>query len=239
MHWVILTHFYNALMFANNTHITKISCAVSKSDLCAIRVLVQIAICVPLVWTANAVASLRQQPWHINIFVIISELYQCVEKCSQGVVIKFNNTFFASLPRKKERVNSFCVLLHGNMIKVALCHADFPRFRQSTGKHLSRSNSRTASDWPTRPWIKSPIAWQSHILQCYRRSMCPVSLQIKYKEVIKSTGIDFVNLFEPFYASSSAEFSQYQIVVVTSKDKDKDKEALFNVAYNVTDNISS
>ena len=45
--------------------------------------------------------------------------------------------------------------------------------------------------------------------------MCPVSLQIEYKEIIKSTGIDFVNLFEPFYASSSAEFSQYQFVVVT------------------------
>ena len=81
-------------MFANNTHITKISCAVPKSDLGAIRVLVQIAICVPLVWTANAVASLCQQPWHINIFVTIIAEYQCVEKCSQGVVIKFNNTFF-------------------------------------------------------------------------------------------------------------------------------------------------
>ena len=29
------------------------------------------------------------------------------------------------------------------------------------------------------------------------------------------------------------------VVVTGSKDKAKDKEALFNVAYNVTDNISS
>ena len=101
MHCVIFDTLFNALMFANNTHIAKISCAVSKSDLCAIRVLVQIAICEQLVWTANAVASLRQQPWHINIFVTISVLYQCVEKCSQGVVIKFKKYFFASLPSKK------------------------------------------------------------------------------------------------------------------------------------------
>ena len=34
-----------------------------------------------------------------------------------------------------------------------------------------------------------------------------------HKEIIKSTGIDFVY---PFYASSSAELSQHQLVVVTS-----------------------
>ena len=45
--------------------------------------------------------------------------------------------------------------------------------------------------------------------------MSPVSLQMKFKEITKLTGIDFVNLFEPLNASSSAEFSQYQFVVVT------------------------
>ena len=37
----------------------------------------------------------------------------------------------------------------------------------------------------------------------------------------------------------SANFPQPDSVQLKIKDKDKDKEALFNVAYNVTDNISS
>ena len=35
-------------------------------------------------------------------------------------------------------------------------------------KHLSRQNSRTVLDLQPKPWIISPIAWQSHKLQCYR-----------------------------------------------------------------------
>ena len=46
-------------------------------------------------------------------------------------------------------------------------------------KHLSRQNSRTLLDLQSKPWIKSPIAWQSHKLQCYRWSVRQVSSQIK------------------------------------------------------------
>ena len=56
-------------------------------------------------------------------------------KMLPGCCNKIQQYFFLLVyQEKKERVNSFCVLLHGNMITVALCHADFPRFRQSTGK---------------------------------------------------------------------------------------------------------
>ena len=46
-------------------------------------------------------------------------------------------------------------------------------------KHLSRQNSRTLLDLQSKPWIKSPIAWQSHKLQCYKSSLRQVSSQIK------------------------------------------------------------
>ena len=57
------------------------------------------------------------------------------QKCSQCVVIKFLNKTFASLPRTKiGSGNRFWMLFHGNMITVALRHADFPQFRQSHSK---------------------------------------------------------------------------------------------------------
>ena len=40
-------------------------------------------------------------------------------------------------------------------------------------------------------------------------------------------------------ASPNRHFNRVCTVCKDKKDKDKDKEALFNVAYNVTDNISS
>ena len=49
--------------------------------------LVEIAIFVTFMWTANDVVSLHQQQQ--DFCVTISALYQCVKKCSQCVVIKF------------------------------------------------------------------------------------------------------------------------------------------------------
>ena len=46
-------------------------------------------------------------------------------------------------------------------------------------KHLLRQNSRTLLDLQSKPWIKSPIAWQSHKLQCYRWSVRKVLSKIK------------------------------------------------------------
>ena len=48
--------------------------------------------------------------------------------------------------------------------------------------HMLRQNSRLLLDLQSKPWIKSPIAWQSHKLQCYRGgggSVRQVSSQIK------------------------------------------------------------
>ena len=93
----------------------KISCAGSKGSWESARlhrlawsafftvskyhVLVEMVIFVTLMWTANDVVRLHQQPWHI--WATISVLYQCIKKCSQCVVIKFLNKTLAILPRKK------------------------------------------------------------------------------------------------------------------------------------------
>ena len=97
---------------------------VSKS-----HVLVEMAIFVTIMWTANDVVSLHQQPQ--DFCATISALYQCFKKCSQCNVIKFLNKTFASLQRKKNKaVIVFWMLFHGNMTTAALRHADFPQFRQ-------------------------------------------------------------------------------------------------------------
>ena len=64
-----------------------------------ISMLVEMAIFVSFMWTANDVVSLHQQPQ--DFCATISALYQCFKKCSQCVVIKFFNKTFASLPSKK------------------------------------------------------------------------------------------------------------------------------------------
>ena len=51
--------------------------------------------------------------------------------------------------------------------------------RYTRKKHLSRRNSRTLLDLQSKPWIKSPIAWKSHKLQCYQWSVRQMSLQIE------------------------------------------------------------
>ena len=110
--WLVCT-FAQAKSLENVINI-KISCACSKGSWESARlhrlawafftvskyhVLVEMAIFVTFMWTANDVVSLHQQPQ--NFCATISALYQCFKKCSQCVVIKFFNKTFASLPRKK------------------------------------------------------------------------------------------------------------------------------------------
>ena len=70
------------------------------------HVLVEMAIFVTFMWTANDVVSLHQQPQ--DVCATISALYQCLKKCSRCVVIKFLNKTFPSLSRKnKQSSNRF------------------------------------------------------------------------------------------------------------------------------------
>ena len=99
---------------------------------------------------------------------------QCVvpmrQKCSQCCVIKFLNKTFASLPRMKKYkvVIVFGCYFMGIWqqlrldMQISLSLGSYTR-----KKHLSWQNSRTLLDLQAKPWIKSPIAWQSHKLQCY------------------------------------------------------------------------
>ena len=109
--WVCTFAQTNSL---DNVIMVKISCAGSKGSWESARlhrlarafftvskynVLVEMAIFVTFMWTANDVVSLHQQP---QVFcATISALYQCFKKFSQCVVVEFLNKTFASLPRKK------------------------------------------------------------------------------------------------------------------------------------------
>ena len=61
--------------------------------------------------------------------------------------------------------------------------------------------------------------------------------------VIHCVVIVLINSFSVFtghICDNSGSLYMYGVApILVYKDKDKDKEALFNVAYNVTDNISS
>ena len=145
-------------------HSIEISCASWNGDFCNVY----------------DVVSLHQQPQ--DFCAAICALYQWFKKCSQCVVLKFLNKTFASLPRKNKQSSNrfFWMLFHGNMTTAALRHADFPQFMQLHQKKAPvTANSRTLLDLQSKPWIKSPIAWQCHKLQCYRWSVRQVSSQIK------------------------------------------------------------
>ena len=101
----------------NNVINIKISCAGSKGSWESARlhrlvwafftvskyhVLVEMAIFVTFIWSANDVVSMHQQPQ--DFCATISALYQCFKKCSQCVVMKSLNKTFASLPGKKYKV---------------------------------------------------------------------------------------------------------------------------------------
>ena len=98
-------------------HSTEISCADSKSDLCAVYKNSECC--------GEAVPATMA---HLGNHQCVVSVHQ---KCSQCVVIKFLNKTFASLPRKKYKVVIvFWMLFHGNMTTAALRHADLPQFRQ-------------------------------------------------------------------------------------------------------------
>ena len=72
------------------------------------------------------------------------------------------------------------MLFHENMIIAGLdMQISLNLGSYTRKKHLSQQNSRTVLDLPSKPWIKSRIAWQSHKLQCYRWCVRLVSSQIK------------------------------------------------------------
>ena len=126
------------------------------------HVLAQITIYVPFIRTVNAVVRLPQQTQ--ELCATISALYQCVKKCPQCVVIKNLNITFASLPKKKKSSNRFFGCYFMGIwqqlrldVQISLSLGSYTR-----KKHLSRQNSRTLLDLQSKPWIKSPIAWQSH-----------------------------------------------------------------------------
>ena len=98
-------------------HSPEISCADSKSDLCAVY--------------KNSECCGEAVPANMAYLGNHQCVVKCVKKCSQCVVIKFLNKTFASLPRKKYKVVIvYWILFHGNMTTAALRHADFPQFRQ-------------------------------------------------------------------------------------------------------------
>ena len=82
-------------------------------------------------------------------------------------------------------------------------------------KHLSRQNSRTLLDLQSKPWTKSPIAWQSHKLQCYRWSVRQVSSQIKNASSLIHHKVNRYGFFT-FYATTCAEKCNHQLVVATT-----------------------
>ena len=114
-------------------HSTKISSVSSKNDSCVIILCEQRR----LWW------DLHQLPQ--QMCATFGTLYQCFNKCSQCVVIRFL------------KWKSF----YGYLIITMLRHAKFPQFRQSQQKknRISRPKSRTVSDFLAISCYKSQIAW--------------------------------------------------------------------------------
>ena len=57
-------------------------------------------------------------------------------------------------------------------------------------RHLSRQNSRTLLDLLSKPWIKSPIAWKSHKLQCFQWSVHQAHLSLHKSTEISCAGLN-------------------------------------------------